>query len=99
MKLTHFKHQIRRGPDTDVEPATFQDIQHLEMGNLRVGRWVTQEENACSQSYLRLSGGLGLSTRPSTHAIGLRGTLNFAFGTGGRQACKPTTILTDVSLP
>ncbi|MDA0120042.1 CLCA_X family protein [Vibrio sp. T11.5] len=91
MKLTHFKHQIRRGPDyRHGEPATFQDIQHtFEMGNLRVGRWVTQEEKALAANLIYDSlADLAYLLALPPHAIGLRGTLNFAFGTGGRQGVQ-----------
>lgn len=91
MKLTHFKHQTRRGPDyRHGEPATFQDIQRtFGMGNLRVGRWVTQEEKALAANLIYDSlADLAYLLALPPHAMGLRGTLNFAFGTGGRQGVQ-----------
>lgn len=91
MKLTHFKHRTRRGPDyRHGEPATFQDIQRtFAMGNLRVGRWVTQEEKALAANLIYDSlADLAYLLALPPHAIGLRGTLNLAFGTGGRQGVQ-----------
>ena len=91
MKLTSFKYKTRKGPDyRHGEQMTFIDIkQTFNLGNIRIGKWVTKEEkelaaNVIFDSFADLAFILALPPK----AIGLRGTLNLAFGTGGQMGVQ-----------
>lgn len=91
MQLTSFKYKTRKGPDyRHGEQVSFMDIKEtFGMGGLRVGRWVNKEEkdlaaNLIFDSFADLAYILALPPK----AIGLRGNLNLAFGTGGRQGIQ-----------
>ena len=91
MKLTSFKHKTRKGPDyRHGEQVSFQDIQQtFGMGNIRIGNWVTREEkdlaaNLIFDSFADLAFMLALPPE----AMGLRGNLNLAFGSGGRKGVQ-----------
>ncbi|MGR5266290.1 CLCA_X family protein [Vibrio astriarenae] len=91
MQLTRFKHKTRIGPDyRHGDQVTFMDIKEtFGLGSIRVGKWVNAEEkdlaaNLIFDSFADLAYILALPPK----AMGLRGTLNLAFGTGGRKGVQ-----------
>ncbi len=91
MQLTHFKHKTRHGPDyRHGEQVSFIDIRDtFGMGSIRVGNWVNAEEKALAANLIfdSLADLAYLLALPPS-AIGLRGSLNLAFGTGGRKGVQ-----------
>jgi len=91
LKFTSFKYKTRKGPDyRHGEQVTFLDLKKtFNLGNIRIGNWVTREEkelaaNVIFDSLADLAFILALPPK----AIGLRGTLNLAFGCGGRMGVQ-----------
>ncbi len=91
MKLTSFKYKTRKGPDyRHGEQVSFLDIKHtFGMGNIRVGSWVTREERdlAANLVFDALADLAYILALPP-QAMGLRGNLNLAFGSGGRKGVQ-----------
>ena len=91
MKLTSFKYKTRRGPDyRHGEQVSFLDIkQTFGMGNIRIGSWVTREEKdiAANLVFDALADLAYILALPPT-AMGLRGQLNLAFGSGGQKGVQ-----------
>ncbi|QSX39066.1 CLCA_X family protein [Shewanella sedimentimangrovi] len=78
----------RQGPDhREGEQVTFLEVkQHFGLGHVRVGSWVSREEsllaaNLVFDALADLALILGLPPK----ALGLRESLNLAFGHGGRE--------------
>ncbi|RTZ18077.1 hypothetical protein EJ063_04625 [Vibrio aquaticus] len=91
MQLTNFKYRTRKGPDyRHGDQVSFMDIkQTFGIGGIRVGKWVNAEEkdlaaNLIFDSLADLAYILALPPK----AIGLRGSLSLAFGTGGRKGVQ-----------
>ncbi|WP_353498514.1 CLCA_X family protein [Vibrio sp. CB1-14] len=91
MQLSNFKYKTRKGPDyRHGEQVSFLNIkQTFGIGSIRVGSWVNSEEkdlaaNLIFDSLADLAFFLALPAK----AIGLRGNLNLAFGTGGRKGVQ-----------
>ncbi|EDP60690.1 CLCA_X family protein [Vibrio sp. AND4] len=91
MQLSSFKYKTRKGPDyRHGDQVSFIDIKEtFGIGSIRVGKWVSNEEkdlaaNLIFDSLADLAYILALP--PS--AIGLRGNLNLAFGTGGQKGVQ-----------
>ncbi|MGR5162585.1 CLCA_X family protein [Vibrio owensii] len=91
MQLTSFKYKTRKGPDyRHGDQVSFVDIKEtFGIGGIRIGKWVNKEEkdlaaNLIFDSLADLAYILALP--PS--AIGLRGNLSLAFGTGGRKGVQ-----------
>ncbi|MCM2680282.1 CLCA_X family protein [Echinimonas agarilytica] len=81
----------RRGPDyRNGDNVNFLDIKHqFSLGGLEVGRWVTKSEKqiAANVVFDALADLAFLLNIPPT-ALGLRGALKLAFGTGGQRAVQ-----------
>lgn len=91
MKLTSFKYKTRKGPDyRHGEQMSFLDIKHtFGLGNIRVGSWVNKEEKALAANLVfDALADLAYILALPPEAIGLRGTLNLAFGAGGQQGVQ-----------
>ncbi|MCL2916073.1 hypothetical protein L2725_20230 [Shewanella corallii] len=91
MKLTSFKYKTRKGPDyRHGEQMSFMDIkQTFGMGNIRVGSWVTREEKDLAANLIFDSlADLAYILALPPEAIGLRGSLSLAFGSGGRKGVQ-----------
>ncbi|MEZ8858445.1 MULTISPECIES: CLCA_X family protein [Vibrio] len=91
MKLTHFKYKTREGPDyRHGDQVSFMDIkQTFGMGSIRVGAWVTKEEKELAANLIFDSlADLAYILALPPEAIGLRGTLGLAFGSGGRKGVQ-----------
>lgn len=91
MKLTSFKNKTRKGPDyRHGEQVSFKDIQQtFELGNIRIGNWVTREEKALAANLIFDSfADLAYMLALPPQAIGLRGHLNLAFGSGGQKGVQ-----------
>ncbi|MGL6259001.1 CLCA_X family protein [Vibrio sp. WXL210] len=91
MQLTHFKYKTRKGPDyRHGEQMSFMDIkQTFGLGSLRVGNWVNSEEKALAANLIFDSlADLAYFLALPPKAIGLRGNLSLAFGTGGRKGVQ-----------
>lgn len=91
MRLTSFKYKTRKGPDyRHGDQVSFVDIREtFGIGTIRIGKWVDAEEknlaaNLIFDSLADLAYILALPPR----AIGLRGNLNLAFGSGGRKGVQ-----------
>ena len=91
MRLTSFKYKTRKGPDyRHGEQVSFIDIRDtFGIGSIRIGKWVNQEEkdlaaNLIFDSFADLAYILALPPK----AIGLRGSLNLAFGSGGQKGVQ-----------
>lgn len=91
MQLTNFKYRTRKGPDyRHGDQVSFWDIKEtFGIGSIRVGKWVNKEEkdlaaNLIFDSLADLAFFLALPSK----AIGLRGNLNLAFGTGGKKGVQ-----------
>jgi len=86
--LTQSHRYQRQGPDhREGEQVTFLEVkQHFGLGHVRVGSWVSPEEsllaaNLVFDALADLALILGLPPK----ALGLRESLNLAFGHGGRE--------------
>ncbi|WP_299691744.1 CLCA_X family protein [uncultured Vibrio sp.] len=91
MKLTHFKYKTRKGPDyRHGEQVSFMDIkQTFGMGSIRVGAWVNQDEKDLAANLIFDSlADLAYILALPPEAIGLRGTLGLAFGSGGQKGVQ-----------
>lgn len=91
VQLTNFKYKSRQGPDyRHGEQVSFVDIkQTFGMGGIRVGKWVNSEEKDLAANLIFDSlADLAYILALPPHAIGLRGNLNLAFGTGGRKGVQ-----------
>ncbi|MGI2258216.1 CLCA_X family protein [Shewanella sp. GXUN23E] len=91
MKLTSFKYKTRRGPDyRHGEQVSFADIkQTFDLGNVRVGSWVTKDERMLAANLVFDSlADLAYILALPPEAIGLRGSLSLAFGSGGRKGVQ-----------
>ena len=91
MKLTSFKYKTRKGPDyRHGEQMTFIDIKKtFNLGNIRIGKWVTREEKELAANVIFDSlADLAFILALPPETIGLRGTLNLAFGTGGQMGVQ-----------
>ncbi|MZI94975.1 hypothetical protein F9817_17495 [Vibrio sp. CAIM 722] len=91
MRLTSFKYKTRKGPDyRHGESVSFIDIkQTFGIGSIRVGKWVNAEEKALAANVIFDSlADLAFILALPPQAIGLRGNLNLAFGTGGRKGVQ-----------
>lgn len=91
LQLSSFKHKTRKGPDYRFgEQMSFIDIRDtFGIGSIRVGKWVNSEEKdlAANLIFDSLADLAYLLAIPPS-AIGLRGNLNLAFGTGGRKGVQ-----------
>ncbi|WP_117233967.1 CLCA_X family protein [Vibrio maerlii] len=91
MRLTNFKYKTRRGPDyRHGDQVSFIDIREtFGIGNIRVGKWVNQEEKDLAANLIFDSlADLAYTLAIPPHAIGLRGSLNLAFGSGGQKGVQ-----------
>ncbi|GGA70782.1 hypothetical protein GCM10011369_10660 [Neiella marina] len=91
MRLTSFKYKTRKGPDyRHGEQVSFIDIRDtFGIGNIRIGRWVTEEEKALAANLIFDSlADLAYVLALPPKTIGLRGNLNLAFGSGGRKGVQ-----------
>ncbi|QXO18537.1 CLCA_X family protein [Vibrio ostreae] len=91
MQLTSFKYKTRKGPDyRHGEQMSFLDIKEtFGIGSIRVGKWVNAEEKDLAANLIFDSlADLAYILALPPEAIGLRGNLNLAFGTGGRQGVQ-----------
>jgi len=91
LKLTSFKYKTRKGPDyRHGEQMTFIEIKNtFNLGNIRIGKWVTREEKELAANVIFDSlADLAFILALPPEAIGLRGTLNLAFGTGGQMGVQ-----------
>lgn len=91
MKLTRFKNKTRKGPNyRHGEQVSFLEIkQTFGLGNIRIGAWVNQEEKALAANLIFDSlADIAYFLALPPKAIGLRGRLNFAFGTGGQRGVQ-----------
>ncbi|QSX31862.1 CLCA_X family protein [Shewanella cyperi] len=86
--MTQSHRYKRQGPDhREGEQVTFLEVkQHFGLGHVRVGSWVSREEsllaaNLVFDALADLALILGLPPK----ALGLRESLNLAFGHGGRE--------------
>lgn len=91
MQLINFKYKTRKGPDyRHGDQVSFIDIKEtFGLGSLRIGKWVNAEEKdlAANLIFDALADLAYLLALPPS-ALGLRGNLNLAFGTGGRQGVQ-----------
>ncbi len=70
--------------------------QTFGMGSIRVGAWVTKEEKELAANLIFYSlADLAYILALPPEAIGLRGTLGLAFGSGGRKGYKHTSRQTN----
>ncbi|MBD1389625.1 hypothetical protein IC617_09300 [Neiella sp. HB171785] len=91
MRLTSFKYKTRKGPDyRHGDQVTFIDIRNtFGIGNIRIGRWVNDDEKALAANLIFDSlADLAYILALPPKAIGLRGNLNLAFGSGGRKGVQ-----------
>lgn len=91
MQLTSFKYKTRKGPDyRHGEQVSFMDIkQTFGIGGIRIGKWVNTEEKQLAANLIFDSlADLAFILALPPEAIGLRGNLNLAFGTGGRKGVQ-----------
>ncbi len=91
MKLSSFKYKTRTGPDyRHGEQVTFLDIKHtFGLGNIRIGSWVTKDEKELAANIIfDALADLAFILSLPPHAIGLRGSLNLVFGSGGRMGVQ-----------
>lgn len=91
MRLTNFKYKSRKGPDyRHGEQVSFVDIkQTFGIGGIRVGKWVDRDEKDLAANLIFDSlADLAFILALPPSAIGLRGNLNLAFGTGGRKGVQ-----------
>ncbi|MDC0609801.1 hypothetical protein OAP63_03650 [Vibrio sp.] len=91
MQLINFKHKTRQGPDyRHGDQVSFIDIkQTFGIGGIRVGKWVNNEEKDLAANLIFDSlADLAYILALPPEAIGLRGNLNLAFGTGGRKGVQ-----------
>ncbi|MDR9825410.1 CLCA_X family protein [Vibrio sp. FNV 38] len=91
MQLSSFKYKTRRGPDyRHGEQVSFMDIKEtFDLGSIRIGQWVNTEEKDLAANLIFDSlADLAYILALPPQAIGLRGTLNLAFGTGGRKGVQ-----------
>lgn len=91
MQLTSFKYKTRKGPDyRHGEQVSFIDIkQTFAIGSIRIGKWVDTEEKKLAANLIFDSlADLAYILALPPNAIGLRGNLNLAFGTGGRKGVQ-----------
>lgn len=91
MQLTSFKYKTRKGPDyRHGDQVSFMDIkQTFGIGGIRIGKWVNTEEKDLAANLIFDSlADLAYILALPPAAIGLRGNLNLAFGTGGRQGVQ-----------
>ncbi|WP_104024920.1 CLCA_X family protein [Vibrio hyugaensis] len=91
MQLTSFKYKTRKGPDyRHGDQVSFIDIKEtFGIGGIRIGKWVNNEEKALAANLIfdSLADLAYLLALPPS-AIGLRGNLNLAFGTGGSKGVQ-----------
>lgn len=91
MQLSSFKYKTRKGPDyRHGEQVSFIDIKEIfGIGGIRIGKWVNTEEKALAANLIfdALADLAYILALPPS-AIGLRGNLNLAFGTGGRKGVQ-----------
>lgn len=91
MQLTSFKYKTRQGPDyRHGDQVSFMDIkQTFGMGSIRIGKWVNAEEKQLAANLIFDSlADLAYILALPPQAMGLRGNLNLAFGTGGRKGVQ-----------
>jgi len=91
LKFTSFKYKTRKGPDyRHGDQVTFIDLKKtFNLGNIRIGKWVTRDEKELAANVIYDSlADLAFILALPPEAIGLRGTLNLAFGTGGRMGVQ-----------
>ncbi|MBW3697736.1 hypothetical protein EK599_18815 [Vibrio sp. T187] len=91
MRLTSFKYKTRKGPDyRHGDQVSFADIRDtFGIGNIRIGNWVNQEEKALAANLIFDSfADLAYILALPPEAIGLRGSLNLAFGCGGQKGVQ-----------
>ncbi len=91
MQLTSFKYKSRKGPDyRHGEQVSFLDIKEtFGIGSIRVGKWVdSAEKNLAANLIFDSLADLAYLLALPPKAIGLRGNLNLAFGTGGRKGIQ-----------
>ncbi|GAL09387.1 hypothetical protein JCM19233_353 [Vibrio astriarenae] len=91
MQLSKFKYKTRKGPDyRHGEQTSFLEIKEtFGLGSIRVGKWVNSEEKALAANLIFDSlADLAYILALPPKAIGLRGTLGLAFGTGGRKGVQ-----------
>lgn len=89
--LNHQRYFERIGPDyRNGDSVSFLDIKHtFGLRHIRVGKWVNREESALAanlifDSLADLANILGVPPE----LIGLRGSLRFAFGSGGQKGVQ-----------
>lgn len=91
MQLTSFKYKTRKGPDyRHGDQVSFQDIREtFGIGSIRIGKWVSSEEKELAANLIFDSlADLAYILALPPEAIGLRGNLNLAFGTGGSKGVQ-----------
>ncbi len=91
LRLTQFKYKTRKGPDyRHGEQVSFIDIKDtFGIGSIRVGKWVNEEEKALAANLIFDSmADLAFILALPPEAIGLRGHLNLAFGSGGSKGVQ-----------
>ncbi len=91
MQLKNFKYKTRKGPDyRHGDQVSFIDIKEtFGIGNIRIGKWVDSEEKDLAANLIFDSlADLAYILALPPQAIGLRGSLNLAFGTGGRKGVQ-----------
>ncbi|AUI88303.1 hypothetical protein BS333_18375 [Vibrio azureus] len=91
MQLTNFKYKTRSGPDyRHGDQVSFIDIKEtFGIGSIRIGKWVNNEEKDLAANLIfDALADLAFILALPPKAIGLRGNLNLAFGTGGRKGVQ-----------
>ncbi|MFZ3438717.1 hypothetical protein L2D37_13330 [Vibrio harveyi] len=91
MQLTSFKYKTRKGPDyRHGEQVSFIDIKEtFGIGGIRIGKWVnTVEKDLAANLIFDSLADLAYLLALPPSAIGLRGNLNLAFGTGGSKGVQ-----------
>ncbi|WP_445776206.1 CLCA_X family protein [Shewanella sp.] len=89
--LNHPRYFERIGPDyRNGSSVSFLDIKHtFGLKHIRVGKWVNREESALAANLIFDSlADLANILRVPPELIGLRGSLRFAFGSGGQKGVQ-----------
>lgn len=91
LQLSSFKYKTRKGPDyRHGDQVSFMDIKDtFGIGSIRIGKWVNSEEkNLAANLIFDSLADLAYILALPPQAIGLRGNLNLAFGTGGSKGVQ-----------